>query len=62
MQGLRAAGSTNADRVRAIVVVDVHEARPLVSPSYDDGATSEADMIRIFQARFDQLHEARRPS
>ena len=51
MERLRQAGSTLADRVKAIVVIEVHEARPLVSPAYDDGAITEADMIRIFRAR-----------
>src|SRR5829696_5458812 len=32
---LRRAGSSLADRVRANVVIEVHEARPLVSPAYD---------------------------
>jgi predicted pyridoxine 5'-phosphate oxidase superfamily flavin-nucleotide-binding protein len=52
---LRAAGSTLTDRVDAIVIVEVREARPLVSPAYDDGRTSEAEMVRAFQARFAAL-------
>jgi hypothetical protein len=28
-----------------------------VSPAYDDGTTSEAEMVRIFEARFARLHE-----
>jgi uncharacterized protein len=55
---LREAGSTLVDRVKAIVVIEVHEARAIVSPAYDDGITTEADMIRTFQERFARLHEA----
>jgi uncharacterized protein len=53
---LREAGSTLADRVKAIVVIEVREARPVVSPAYDDGAT-EAEVVRTFRARFARLHE-----
>jgi uncharacterized protein len=36
-------GSTlTARRVRSIVIIEVTEAAPLVSPAYDDGATEEA--------------------
>jgi uncharacterized protein len=52
MAELRAAGSTLADRVRTIVVVEVREARPLVSPVYDDGTVSEEDVIRLYRERF----------
>jgi uncharacterized protein len=48
---LRAAGSTQADRAKAVVVIEVQEARPVVSPAYDDGTVTEAEMIRIFRAR-----------
>jgi uncharacterized protein len=44
-------GSTLIDRVKAIVVIEVREARAVVSPAYDDGTLSEADMIRRFRAR-----------
>jgi hypothetical protein len=54
---LRQQGSTVVDRVKAIVVIEVQQARPLVSPAYDDGTTSEAEMVRIFEARFARLHE-----
>jgi hypothetical protein len=53
---LRAAGSSLADRARAIVVIEVREARPVVSPAYDDGTLSEADVIRIFRGRLAALH------
>ena len=54
---LRREGSTLVDRVKAIVVIHVHEARPLVSPAYDDGTMSEAQMVRTFEARFARLHD-----
>jgi uncharacterized protein len=57
LQRLRAAGSTLVDRVNAIVVIEVREARAVVSPAYDDGMATEADMIRRFQTRFARLHE-----
>ena len=53
---LAEAGSTLVDRVDAIVVIEVREARALVSPAYDDGTVTEADMIRTFQRRFARLH------
>ncbi len=56
LERLREAGSTLVDRVRAIVVIEVREARPVVSPLYDDGAVSEAEVIHAFQARFARLH------
>ena len=54
IERLRAAGSTLADRARTIVVIDVHEARPLTSPVYDDGSVTEAEVVRMFRARFAQ--------
>jgi len=48
---LVAAGSTLADRARNIVVVEVREARPVVSPVYDDGTVSEAEVVRIYRER-----------
>jgi uncharacterized protein len=55
IERLREAGSTLVDRVKAIVVIEVREARAVVSPAYDDGTLSEADMIRTFRARFASL-------
>jgi uncharacterized protein len=52
LERLRAAGSTHVDRVRAIVVIEVREARPLISPAYDDGTVTEDEMIRVFRERF----------
>jgi hypothetical protein len=40
------------DRINAIVVIEVREARPIVSPVYDDGSVTEADVVRTFQARY----------
>jgi uncharacterized protein len=54
---LRQEGSKLVDRVKAIVVIEIQQARPLVSPAYDAGTTSEAEMVRIFEARFARLHE-----
>ena len=54
---LREDGSKLADRARAIVVIEVRQARPLVSPIYDDGTMTESDVVRIFEARFARLHQ-----
>jgi predicted pyridoxine 5'-phosphate oxidase superfamily flavin-nucleotide-binding protein len=56
IERLREAGSTHTDRYDAIVVVEVREARPLVSPAYDDGTLSEADVVRTHRARLAGLH------
>jgi hypothetical protein len=48
---MRAAGSRLVDRVRAIVVIEVRETRPVVSPAYDDGTMSEADIIQLWTSR-----------
>jgi hypothetical protein len=49
--------TTLLDRVKAIVVIEVQEASELVSPAYDDGTTTEAEVIRRFQARYARLHD-----
>jgi hypothetical protein len=54
---MRADGSKLAGRVKAIVVIEVHDAAPLVSPAYDDGATTEAEMLESQWARFTRLRE-----
>jgi predicted pyridoxine 5'-phosphate oxidase superfamily flavin-nucleotide-binding protein len=46
LQRLREAGSRLVNRVNAIVVIEVRAARAVVSPAYDDGITTEADIIR----------------
>jgi predicted pyridoxine 5'-phosphate oxidase superfamily flavin-nucleotide-binding protein len=56
VEQMRAAGSTLVDRVKAIVVIDVREARPVVSPAYDDGTLAEADVVRSWRERFAALH------
>jgi uncharacterized protein len=56
LERLREAGSTLADRIKAIVVIEVREAREVVSPAYDDGTVTEADLIGTFRARFASLH------
>jgi hypothetical protein len=38
-------------------VIEVREAAPLVSPAYDDGTTTEAEMLESQRARFARLHE-----
>ena len=53
---MRRTGSTLADRVGAIVVVEVREARAVVSPAYDDGTVTEGEVVRIFRERYANLH------
>jgi hypothetical protein len=43
-----------ASRMRAVVTIAVATARPLTSPAYDRGAT-EAELRRLWTARFRQL-------
>jgi predicted pyridoxine 5'-phosphate oxidase superfamily flavin-nucleotide-binding protein len=57
IERMRADGSKLTERVQAIVVIQVQDAAPLVSPAYDDGATTEADMLAAQRARFARLHE-----
>jgi len=54
---MRAGGSRLAERVKAIVVIEVQHAEPLISPVYDDGTTTEADVLDTYRARFARLHE-----
>jgi len=56
LERMREAGSTQGDRVNAVVVIEVREARALVSPVYDEGMATEAEVIQTFQARFARLH------
>ena len=53
---MRADGSKLTERVEAIVVINVQHAAPLVSAPYDDGATTEAEMLETQRARFSRLH------
>jgi uncharacterized protein len=59
---MRAAGSALVDRVDAVVLIAVREASALVSPAYDDGTRSEADIRAIHVARYARLNEPDRPS
>ena len=59
IERLRAAGSTLTGRAGAIVVIEVRHAAPLVSPAYDDGTATEADIFQAHRARFARLHEHR---
>ncbi len=62
LKRLREAGSSLIDRARAIVVIEVRVARPVVSPVYDDGVTTEAEVRAMFRKRFAaQLQEAATP-
>jgi hypothetical protein len=56
---MRADGSKLTERVKAIVVIEVHHAEPLISPAYDDGTTTEADVRETHRVRFARLHERR---
>jgi hypothetical protein len=52
---MREAGSKLVDRAKSIVVVDVHEARPLTSPVYDDGSVTEEEVADMYRARMGGL-------
>ena len=56
IERMRAGGSKLTGRVTAIVLVEVHHAAPLVSPAYDDGSLTEADMLDMHAGRFARLH------
>ena len=45
IERMRADGSKLTGRVKAIVMIEVRDAAPLVSPAYDDGVMTEADML-----------------
>ena len=57
VERMRADGSKLTGRVMAIVMIEVRDAAPLVSPAYDDGTTTEAEMLQTQRARFARLHE-----
>ena len=59
VERMRADGSRLTGRIRAIVLIEVQHAAPLVSPAYDDGTTTEAEMLEAHRARFARLHERR---
>ena len=55
---LRERGSTTKrERIRSIVVIDVTDAAPLVSPAYDDGA-SEEDVSDRWIRHHTELHRS----
>jgi uncharacterized protein len=59
LRRVREAGfTTSPDRMRAIVVIRVRQARPLVSPVYDDGARDEADVARQWADHFGRLQRS----
>jgi len=55
---MRAAGSALVHRVQAIVLIEVRHAAAVISPAYDDGTLTEADIRSVHIARFARLHEA----
>ena len=59
IERMRAGASKLTGRVKAIVVIEVHHTEPLISPVYDDRATTEADVLETHRARFARLHERR---
>ncbi len=48
--------TTPEDRIDSIVVIDVLQASPLVSPAYDDGTRNETEITRSWQERYERLH------
>jgi predicted pyridoxine 5'-phosphate oxidase superfamily flavin-nucleotide-binding protein len=55
---LRARGfTTQPERVRSIVVIEITDAEPLVSPAYDDGAT-EQTLSERWLRHHTQLHRS----
>ena len=62
IERMRAGGSKLTGRVKAIVVIEVQHAEPLISPVYDDATTTEADVLESHRARFARLHERHAPS
>jgi uncharacterized protein len=52
---LKLSGSSLAPRVRAIVLISVAKALPLVSPAYDDGTATEVNIRRSWTTRFRKL-------
>lgn len=57
IERLHALGSKLTGRTKAIVVIEVQHAAALISPAYDDGTTTEADMLEAHGARLARLHE-----
>ena len=55
--GCAPAARRSSHRVGGIVVIEVRQAAPLVSPAYDDGTLTEADVRAMHTARFARLQE-----
>jgi predicted pyridoxine 5'-phosphate oxidase superfamily flavin-nucleotide-binding protein len=47
---------TSEERIQAIVVIEVRDASPLISPAYDDGTRTEAEIVSAWQERFARLY------
>jgi predicted pyridoxine 5'-phosphate oxidase superfamily flavin-nucleotide-binding protein len=52
---LELSGSSLAPRIKAIVVIKVTRALPLVSPAYDDGTATEDSLRRTYTTRFRKM-------
>jgi predicted pyridoxine 5'-phosphate oxidase superfamily flavin-nucleotide-binding protein len=48
-------GSSLAPRIKAIVVIKLTKALPLVSPAYDDGVATENSLRRTYTTRFRRM-------
>jgi predicted pyridoxine 5'-phosphate oxidase superfamily flavin-nucleotide-binding protein len=57
---LKRSGTSLAPRVKAIVVITVARALPLISPAYDDGTATEDTIRRTFTTRFRRLQPGER--
>src|SRR5262245_63484579 len=61
VQGVRLAReagfTTPPDRIRAIVVIEVRQARPVVSPAYDAGDRDEASVEEEWRDYYVRLHQ-----
>ena len=53
----RAAGSKLLHRMSSVVIIEVQQASAVISPAYDDGTLTEAEMRTTHQARCTRLHE-----
>jgi predicted pyridoxine 5'-phosphate oxidase superfamily flavin-nucleotide-binding protein len=56
VERMRTAGSKLADRAQSIIVLEVAHTEPVISPAYDDGTVTEADVLALHQARYAALH------
>jgi predicted pyridoxine 5'-phosphate oxidase superfamily flavin-nucleotide-binding protein len=52
---VKMSGSSLAPRIKAIVVISVMKALPLVSPAYDHGVATEASLRRTYTTRFRKM-------